>query len=224
MNFTWKLAVFVLIIIYKVSGSYEPWEKIKEWYSDFEYDRKQAEIRHAKLEKNCLEIHNKTEEVCFDECMLRTGYNLLIFSRIKGGDLLYGGNSERGLEHLRKKVLNLTAYALSTHEQHVHAVFKNHLERCLELKASFILPHKVGKIYERNHEKGLRKICSEMLNEEEMGHIRDYVNCFKEQIRNVWIEPPVVTSTSKPTTSTTKRVRRFLTLEDIKRLKIDTSY
>ncbi|CAL8105811.1 unnamed protein product [Orchesella dallaii] len=218
MNFTWKLAVFVLII-YKVSGSYEPWEKIKEWYSDFEYDRKGAEIRHAKLEKNCLEIHNKTEEVCFDECMLRTGYNLLIFARIKGGDLLYGANSERGLEHLRRKVLKLTAYALSTHEQHVNAVFKNHLERCLKL--AFILQHEAGEIYEKNHEKGLRKICSEMLNEGKMGHIRDYVNCFKEKIKNVWIEP---TSTSKPTKSTTKRIRKFLTLEIIKSLKIDTSY
>ncbi|CAL8119292.1 unnamed protein product [Orchesella dallaii] len=221
MNFTWKLAVFMLIIC-KVSGSYEPWEKIKEWYSDFEYDRKGAEIRHAKLEKNCLEIHDKTEEVCFDECMFRTGYNLLIFARIKGGDLLYGANSERGLEHLRKKVLNLTTYALSTHEQHVNAVFKNHLERCLKL--AFILPQKVGEIYKKNHEKGLRKICSEMLTKEMMQHMRDYVNCFKEQIKNVWIEPLVVTSTSKPAKSTTKRVRRFLTLEDIKSLKINTSY
>ncbi|CAL8133241.1 unnamed protein product [Orchesella dallaii] len=134
MNFTWKLAVFVLII-YKVSGSYEPWERIKEWYSDFEYDRKEAEIRHDKLEKNCLAIHDKTEEVCFDECMLRTGYDLLMFSRFKGA-LLYGANSERGLEHLETKVLNLTEHARSTHEQHVNAVFKQHLERCLELKAS----------------------------------------------------------------------------------------
>ncbi|CAL8105838.1 unnamed protein product [Orchesella dallaii] len=220
MNFTWKLAVFVLIIL-KVSGSYEPWEKIKEWYSDFEYDRKGAEIRHAKLEKNCLEIHNKTEEVCFDECMLRTGYDLLMFSRFKGA-LLYGANSERGLEHLETKVLNLTEHARSTHEQHEHAVFKKHLERCLKL--AFILPHKVREIYEKNPEKGLRKICSEMLNEGKMGHMRDYVNCFKEQIKNVWIEPLVVTSTSKPAKSTTKRVRKFLTLENIKSLKIDTSY
>ncbi|CAL8105841.1 unnamed protein product [Orchesella dallaii] len=219
MKFTWKLAVFVLII-YQVSGSYEPWERIKEWYSDFEYDRKEAEIRHAKLEENCLAIHDKTEEVCFDECMLRTGYDLLMFSRFKGA-LLYGANSERGLEHLETKVLNLTEHARSTHEQHVNAVFKNHLERCLELKATFILPHEVREIYEKNPEKGLKKICSEMLNEGKMGHMRDHVNCFKEQIKNVWIEP---TSTSKPTKSTTKRIRKFLTLEDIKSLKIDTSY
>ncbi|CAL8105877.1 unnamed protein product [Orchesella dallaii] len=115
------------------------------------------------------------EEVCFDECMLRTGYDLLMFSRVKGA-LLYGANSDRGLEHLETKVLNLTEHALSTHEQHEHAVFKKQLERCLELKASFFLPHEVREIYEKNPEKGLRKICSEMLNEGKMGHIRDYVN------------------------------------------------
>ncbi|CAL8130475.1 unnamed protein product [Orchesella dallaii] len=202
MNFTWKLAVFVMII-YQVSGSYEPWEKIKEWYSDFEYDRKEAEIRHAKLEKNCEAIHNKTEEVCFDECMLRTGYDLLMFSRFKGA-LLYGANSDRGLEHLERKVLNLTEHARSTHEQHEHAVFQNHLERCLNLNASFVLPHEVREIYEKDHEEGLKKICSEMLTKGKMQHMRDYVNCFKEQIKNVWIEPMVGTSTSKPPTSTSK--------------------